>query len=62
MELGPRRPRDRDRGSRFTFGSCGNIDFGLSHVAGLVVLNSLSFCLSVKVLIAPSNLNDILPE
>ena len=28
--------------------------------AGLVVLNSLSFCLSVKVLISPSNLNEIL--
>ena len=28
--------------------------------AGLVVLNSLSFCLSVKLLISPSNLNEIL--
>ena len=28
--------------------------------AGLVVLNSLSFCLSLKVLISPSNLNEIL--
>ena len=28
--------------------------------AGLVVLNSLSFCLSVKVLISPLNLNEIL--
>ena len=27
---------------------------------GLVVLNSFSFCLSVKVLISPSNLNEIL--
>uniref|UniRef100_A0A452EQJ0 Bcl-2 Bcl-2 homology region 1-3 domain-containing protein n=1 Tax=Capra hircus TaxID=9925 RepID=A0A452EQJ0_CAPHI len=29
-------------------------------VAGLVVLNSLSFCLSVKLLISPSYLNEIL--
>jgi len=28
--------------------------------AGLVVLNSLSFCLSVKLLISPSYLNEIL--
>ena len=28
--------------------------------AGLVVLNSLSFCLSVKLLVSPSYLNEIL--
>ena len=32
----------------------------MSCKAGLVVLNSLSFCLSVKVLISPLNLNEIL--
>ena len=32
----------------------------LAFVGGLVVLNSLSFCLSVMVLISPSNLNEIL--
>ena len=34
--------------------------FSICCNAGLVVLNSLSFCLSVKVLISPSNLNEIL--
>ena len=32
----------------------------LAQAAGLVVLNSLSFCLSVKLLISPSYLNEIL--
>ena len=32
----------------------------LAFVGGLVVLNSLSFCLSVKLLISPSYLNEIL--
>ena len=34
--------------------------FSICCKAGLVVLNSLSFCLSVKLLISPSNLNEIL--
>ena len=34
--------------------------FSICFKAGLVVLNSLSFCLSVKLLISPSNLNEIL--
>ena len=34
--------------------------FSICCRAGLVVLNSLSFCLSVKLLISPSNLNEIL--
>ena len=34
--------------------------FSICCKAGLVVLNYLSFCLSVKFLIFPSNLNDIL--
>ena len=34
--------------------------FSICWRAGLVVLNSLSFCLSVKLLISPSYLNDIL--
>ena len=33
--------------------------FSICCRAGLVVLNSLSFCLSVKLLISPSNLNEI---
>ena len=35
--------------------------FSICCKAGLVVLNSLSFCLYVKVLIYRSNLNEILP-
>uniref|UniRef100_A0A8D1EJX6 Uncharacterized protein n=1 Tax=Sus scrofa TaxID=9823 RepID=A0A8D1EJX6_PIG len=31
--------------------------FSICYKAGLVLLNSLSFCLSVKVLLSPSNLN-----
>ena len=34
--------------------------FSICCKAGLVLLNSLSFCLSVKVLISPSNLNESL--
>ena len=34
--------------------------FSICWRAGLVVLNSLSFCLSVKLLISPSYLNEIL--
>ena len=34
--------------------------FSICCRAGLVVLNSLRFCLSVKLLISPSNLNEIL--
>ena len=34
--------------------------FSICCKAGWVVLNSLNFCLSVKVLISPSNLNEIL--
>ena len=34
--------------------------FSICFKAGLVVLNSLSFCLSEKVLISPSKLNEIL--
>ena len=34
--------------------------FSICWRAGLVVLNSLSFCLSVKLLISPSDLNEIL--
>ena len=34
--------------------------FSICCRAGLVVLNSLSFCLFVKLLISPSNLNEIL--
>ena len=36
------------------------ISFSICWRAGLVVLNSLSFCLSVKLLISPSYLNEIL--
>ena len=36
------------------------IDFSICWRAGLVVLNSLSFCLSVKLLISPSYLNEVL--
>ena len=36
------------------------ISFNICWRAGLVVLNSLSFCLSVKLLISPSYLNEIL--
>ena len=35
------------------------ISFSIFWRAGLVVLNSLSFCLSVKLLISPSYLNEI---
>ena len=35
--------------------------FSICCKAGLVVLKSISFCLSIKVLISPSNLNEILP-
>ena len=35
-------------------------NFSICWRAGLVVLNSLSFCLSVKLLISPSYLNEIL--
>ena len=31
--------------------------FNISYKAGLVVLNSFSFCLSVKLFISPSDLN-----
>ena len=34
--------------------------FSICCIAGLVVLKSLNFCLSVKLLISPSNLNEIL--
>ena len=36
--------------------------FNLYGKAGLVVLNSLNFCLSEKLLISPSILNEILPR
>ena len=36
------------------------ISFSICWRAGLVVLNSLSFCLSVKLLVSPSYLNEIL--
>ena len=36
------------------------MSFSICWRAGLVVLNSLSFCLSVKLLISPSYLNEIL--
>ena len=47
----------------FFVSSCGlffstqRISFSNGYKAGLVVLNSLSFCFSVKLLISPSNLN-----
>ena len=36
--------------------------FSICGRAGLVVLNSLNFCLSVKLLISPSYLDEILAE
>ena len=36
------------------------IPLSICYKAGFVVLNSLSFCLSVKLLISPSNVNEIL--
>ena len=42
------------------FFSASRSSFSICCKAGLVLLNSLSFCLSVKVLISPSNLNESL--
>lgn len=36
-----------------------NIAFSICRKAGLLVLNSLNFCLSVRLLISPSILNEI---
>ena len=44
----------------FLFFSAYRSSFSICCKAGLVVLNSLNFCLSVKVLISPSNLNESL--
>ena len=40
--------------------SCQRSSFCICHKAGLVVLNSLSFCLSAKLLISLSNLKESL--
>ena len=41
----------------FSCVSCLENSFSICCTAGLLVLNSLNFCLSVKLLISPSNLN-----
>ena len=48
------------RGNAFNFSPLRRKSFSICWRAGLVVLNSLSFCLSVKLLISPSYLNEIL--
>ena len=53
---------EREVGARLSrvFYDWQRADQGICFKAGLVVLNSLSFYLSVKVLISPLNLNEIL--